>query len=1316
MLVVYYPALLFPACLFGAILLSLWLLASNNSQVLAEQTALPTLRFDSLSNTIFVGQNNSSDAATEVIDLPQLADLLTAEGLGNLLIAEANQTWLLNANLVIERSARLNVTASTASWLKLNSPPTSPVIVRAERGGHLYFEGIKVTSWSSTKGDVDTTVADGRSYLLAREGGRLDVLQSEIAFLGAGSGEPSGLSWRKRLDDNDATTGATGRVEQSKIHDNYFGIYTYEAYGIQILHNDVYDNLYYGIDPHDDSRGFEVAYNRVYGNGTHGIIFSRRCIENSIHHNEVFDNAQHGIMLDRGTNQNEVYENTVYGNQDGIAIFQSSDNKIRDNIIRNNRRGIRINATYDADDPYDGISSDNQIYNNQIEDSGEHGLYLYARADRNSIRNNQITRSEFNGIYIKSGGNQIVDNTIVDGNVGITIVGGEYRDDPVTALPALDPSGDNNTIVGTTIKNNRDVGIRILGGSHNRVGLTTAGATPDPIEANLIEANGKDGIAIGDATSGAAATNNIIVGNNIHGNNRHGVLVTDQTSIGNRISLNSITGNGQLGIKIDKAAQMGIEPPLITTIAADYVLGTAKANAQVEVYSDPGDNGRRLLATVPATLHDAPALSQNGATFANEQDQQLYAYSLTDYEGQTYLGTVNADAAGVWSFPLPTGQDPDLVSVLAIDSEGNTSAFSGSLKGGTAASYEITLDDNSQTTIKVSGIGSVITLQDVAANLGTGDANLVQDLGNGVWLLNANLFLEIGVTLNLDSADGLAELRLRSQASSNARIEQRQTSAKEAAVIDHSSFVYVRTYNGEINIDGIKLFSWDSQANDYDRDHENGRAYLLAKYDAVMNIRNAEIGYLGAGDGESYGLTWRDVNDSSEPNLLRTRVTGEVVNSRIHHNYYGIYTFQASNMLFRNNHFYNNVRYGFDPHDFSHDFLVEGNEAYNNGAHGFILSRGCNNFILRNNLSYNNSDPSPTSLAHGFMLDPGSPNSQDPQSPSYENLFENNEAYGNEGYGLRILGSTKNEIRNNDFHDNEIGVSIEDDGIENILVQNRLSGNSRYGLFLQETANQNTVRANSVMTNSDNGIYIRSSENLIEENNAAQNGKAGIALLLKAGFPPPTANQILSNTVSGNLNNGIDIRTAQRTEVVGNFVSQNQGDALYLKDAAVQNTVLRNCLCENSGYGIEVNGIDTLQNLWSRNSIYGNERGGISAGGGALLLPEPTLTGLAGSTVSGTSVAGATVEVYAGTDTQGQYYLGRTTVATDGAFQYTHSEGWPALNITAIVFDENGNTSGFSEALISGVTTTPTPTPTSTPNAPSSTPTPGNIYLPFVQS
>lgn len=1271
-----------PFALLGLLIL-LPLVVFQFPLVFAEPSALPAISYISATNTLTLGNTESSQPASESITIPALAALLTDQGLANLLLDQGNRSWLLKANVVIERSARLEATAATMDRLLLDSPPVAPVTVIARRGGYLRIEGIQVTSWDSTTNTVDNSIANGRSYLLALEGGRMDVLQSEISYLGASGGEPSGLSWRKRLKDDDPTTGATGRLEESKIHHNYFGMYSYEAYGLTILHNEVYENLYYGIDPHDNSQAFEVAYNKVHHNGAHGIIFSRLCVNNTIHTNEVYANAQHGIMLDRGTNNNTVRDNLIYNNQDGIAIFQSSDNIIRNNTIRQNLRGIRINATYDETDVYDGISTNNQILDNQIEDSTEQGVYLYARADRNVFKGNQILRSGLNGFYIKTGGNRLENNQILSGTVGITVIGGDVQA-PLPALPALEIAGNQNLIISTTIVANRDAGIRLLGGSYNRIGPTVAGE-----QGNRIEANGKDGIAIGDATTGASATDNVIVQNSIRRNTRHGILITDSSSARNRISMNSITGNGQLGIKVEQSAQQSILPPVITTVAPNYILGTTIANAQVEVYSDPGDPGQRLLTQVSAT-------TGGGAIQAAADVELLTAYSLTDYEGQLFLGDTVAGADGVWNFALPAGQNPDQVSVLAIDGQGNTSAFSGSAKGVTEPVFEIKVDDKQQKMIQVSGIGAEVTLPKIKSALGAADVDLLQEVGNQTWLLNANLLLGIGVTLNLSPTDGVQELRLRSQASGAAR----------AAAIDYASFVYIRAYNSEINIDNVKIFSWDPQVSDYDRNPDNGRAYITAKYQATMNIRNSDIGYLGADDGESYGLTWRDVNE--EPTVLLTRVTGEVIDSLIHHNYYGVYTYQASNMLFRGNQFYENVRYGFDPHDFSHSFVVENNQAYNNGAHGFIISRGCNNFTIRNNISYNNTDPS-TSLAHGFMLDPGSPTSSDPQAPSYDNLLENNEAYGNEGYGLRILGSTNNEILGNYFHHNEMGVSLELGSTGNQVINNRLNNNTRYGLFIQETADKNMVRTNEMMNNGDNGIYIRSAhENQIEANMVKENAKAGIALIIRSGFTAPRNNVLKLNTVTGNFVNGIDLRGAQGTLAESNLVEQNKGDGVYLKDSTTQTSLVDNCLCRNTGYGIEINGVGTLQNTWSRNATYANGLGGIVATGGVVLLAPPQLLSLTTDTLTGSSGAGATIEIFADTGGQGQYYQGRVTAGADGNFSFT-STGWLAANITAIALDPQGNASTFSNPLVTGVTVTPTPT------TPPATPTPsGRNYLPLI--
>ena len=160
-------------------------------------------------------------------------------------------------------------------------------------------------------------------------------------------------------------------------------------------------------------------------------------------------------------------------------------------------------------------------------------------------------------------------------------------------------------------------------------------------------------------------------------------------------------------------------------------------------------------------------------------------------------------------------------------------------------------------------------------------------------------------------------------------------------------------------------------------------------------------------------------------------------------------------MVFRGNRFHHNLGYGFDPHDFTHHVLVENNEAFENGNHGFIISRGCNNFVFRGNVSYNNHYHlgEAERRAHGFMIDPGSPTSQYPQVASFDNLFENNQAYGNDGYGMRVLGANTNTIQSNTFRDNGQGIRANGaDTTANTWQENQVFDNRDGGIVTTSAA------------------------------------------------------------------------------------------------------------------------------------------------------------------------------------------------------------------------------------------------------------------------
>ena len=1222
---------------------------------------------DDYTNPGLAGYPSQPGAPKSPISIPQEAAALNNP---TLLADQGGGAWLLRANLVISATARLEATSATIAWLRLDSTPGTPAINLVASGGHLNIQNITVTSWQTISNTIDLNYADGRSYLLAELGGRMDIAGAEVAYLGYADGQPSGLSWRRRATDTRPETGATGSIVGSNIHNNYFGQYSFEAYALNVTNNQFHHNVVYGFDPHDYSTKFNVAYNRVYNNGKHGIIFSRGCTLNTIHDNEVFDNAEHGIMLDRGSDSNTIANNLVYGNRDGIAIFQSSGNTVVNNTLRDNLRGVRVNATYDVTDTFDGISTANTITGNTITNNDQYGVYLYERADRNTITQNSITGSTATGVYIKTGGNTIIDNTIRLNGTGVAIIGGAPTPFPPGGpkpVPALERPGDKNSITANTIDDNATIGVQLKAATNTRVGAQSPGTIA--AEGNSISTNGTYGV-----TMNSASTDTTVRGNTIEANGEAGVLVKDPASVRNRITRNRIAANGSAGISIGTGANGGIAPPTITSAPdASVVAGKAVPNATIEIYRD-----------------------QNG-------------------QGQYFKGSTTASGTGDWSFTLPAGDDPQQgqLTALAIVANGNTSGFGGNTIGGVRAIYTVGAGRHGELTVFVSGPSAIVTLPDIkrALDVISPTTRLLEDQGGGVWQANASLFFNRGVTLTL-GLDTASWLKLRSQGSPI------QPSAAGGAGYNYGSFTTLRTYNGAILIDGVRVTSWDPAANDYDRDISNGRSYVIAKYDARMDIKNADMSYLGSADGESYGVAWRDINDPLAPDVLRTRVTGSVLNSSFSYNYYGIYTFQARDMLFRNSQFHHNIGYGFDPHDFSHHFVIEDNQAFANGNHGFIISRGCNNFVMRRNKSYDNryTIGVDNRRAHGFILDPGSPNSEFAQAASYDNLLEANQAWGNDGYGLRILGSNTNTVRGNTFTGNLQGITLEQGSTGNSLLNNTIAGSQLYGIYLIGGADGNTIDGNTITRSGKHGIYIKTGKNTVTRNSISENGSlegitrvgSGIATLPEtslaaalADFIPPgqhasladaapellgppelasavDGNVITQNTLIHNISAGIELKGAVGTRVEGNLAQLNGFNGIYLSAGTRATLVRQNVAVGNVGHGIRANGADVLFNRWEANSVYANSVGGIAITAGANGGARPPTFSVQGTTVRGTAAPGATIEIFSDNGQQARFFEGRVTAGSDGTFTFTAGTPWQGPNINALATDTSANSSALT--------------------------------------
>ena len=336
------------------------------------------------------------------------------------LVNPASKIWYVGADMIVENGAQLQLYGPAIGGdvaevrLKSDNTTASNAIVdlRAD-WGWLDIRNTKITSWDNAANGPDTeTDTYGRAYIRARSTmdadgvtprqSRMDVIDSDIGYLGSPDTEAYGLVWK--VVPNGVTNlppGLTifdlvqvyGDIVNSRLHHNYFGAYTFGHYGGRWADNEVDHNVGYGLDPHDDSDYLLIEDNNVHHNGLDGIIASARCDHGILRSNTCWANAKSGIMLHRSSDDWLVEGNRSHQNGDsGIAIFASSRAMIRNNLCLSNRNaGIRLSVG----------AADNVVSNNQFGYCGTNALMIYqdndppnagddGRPKRNLIANNHF--------------------------------------------------------------------------------------------------------------------------------------------------------------------------------------------------------------------------------------------------------------------------------------------------------------------------------------------------------------------------------------------------------------------------------------------------------------------------------------------------------------------------------------------------------------------------------------------------------------------------------------------------------------------------------------------------------------------------------------------------------------------------------------------------------------------------------------------------------------------------------------------------------------------------------------------------------------
>jgi parallel beta-helix repeat protein len=289
------------------------------------------------------------------------------------------------------------------------------------------------------------------------------------------------------------------------------------------------------------------------------------------------------------------------------------------------------------------------------------------------------------------------------------------------------------------------------------------------------------------------------------------------------------------------------------------------------------------------------------------------------------------------------------------------------------------------------------TFQDVAQTIN--DQRIVENLGNGEYILNATLEVEDGVTFEMNSSspgdNNLQYLKIADQ---------------NGIIVD-----------GKILIDGIKITSWNISSNNIVSQDMNGsipRGYIQFAASEGSQILNSEFGYLGYVEPGLRGFDLLGEEDGEPSHDIVIR------GNKFHDMWIGFYSNGAYNIVIDGNEYYNNIKYTVDPHTLTHDMNITNNYIHHNRL-GIICSLDCYNILIQGNQVYHNTED-------GIFF----------SRNTHDSIARNNHVY-NSTTGIMVSESPNNQIYNNTVEGatsqgiNLFNPVLPDDGVtENNLVYN----------------------------------------------------------------------------------------------------------------------------------------------------------------------------------------------------------------------------------------------------------------------------------------
>jgi parallel beta-helix repeat protein len=288
---------------------------------------------------------------------------------------DPNGVWILNATMLVNPMAKLTINQSDTSWLKIMSKNESePNFIKII--GSTNIDGVKITSWNPvSKNSIiqNTNGSIPRPFILFDNStGNVNISNSEMAFLGYNAYPSDGFVFR-------GGGNGSSTITNNIMHDMWDGFYSDSAKYITIKNNQFYNNLRHGLNVDAGSHDLNIIGNTASNNNNTGMLCSDRCHNVLFDNNTVHNNGETGFMFSSGTYNSTAKKNYAYNEKTGISIISSLNDKIYDNLLKSNDRGIFIGEN----------STGSHIYNNTLMND-KTGIQFDNPPESNALKNNSL--------------------------------------------------------------------------------------------------------------------------------------------------------------------------------------------------------------------------------------------------------------------------------------------------------------------------------------------------------------------------------------------------------------------------------------------------------------------------------------------------------------------------------------------------------------------------------------------------------------------------------------------------------------------------------------------------------------------------------------------------------------------------------------------------------------------------------------------------------------------------------------------------------------------------------------------------------------